>query len=453
MADLNFNNKKVLVLGWAKSGKAATHRLVELGAQVTVANRDQIEVDADVQALQAAGVTFAANDQADALTDDTDYVVKNPGIHYEQPLLVKAEELEIPILTEVAVALSTFTGRLIVVTGSNGKTTTTTLLGKMLQADPNQGKVVVAGNIGTPVCQVVGDLTTEDTLVLELSSFQLVGIPMIQPDIAVITNVFANHMDFHHTRAAYLAAKIHVTENQRPDQVLILNGQGPDTPVIEQHTAAQVLHFDDQDQQAYAHQTGDDLVLAGQVLMPFADVRLVGQPNLENVLAATAAATVAGAASAGMRTVLENFAGVAHRLEFLFKNNGVAYYNDSKATDIEATQAALSAFDQPVVWLAGGLDRGDDLMRLAPDLKNVRQVIAFGETKNKVVTLAESLNLPVTVVESVEEAAPLATKMAQTGEVVLFSPAAASWDQYPNFEIRGTAYERALKKALNQDGE
>lgn len=448
MAELDFKNKKVLVLGWAKSGKAAAKRLVELGAQVTVANRDQIEEDADVKALKAAGVSFAENDQAESLAEDTDFVVKNPGIHYEQPLLEKVERLKIPILTEVAVALSTFTGRLIVVTGSNGKTTTTTLLGKMLQADPKQGKVVVAGNIGTPVCQVVGAMTKDDTLVLELSSFQLVGIPMIQPDIAVITNVFANHMDFHHTRTAYLAAKIHVTEDQRPDQVLILNGQGLDTPLIESKTAAQVLLFDDQDQAAYAHQSGDDLVFAGQTLMPFKDVKLVGQPNLENVLAATAAATVAGADPAGIIDVLKTFSGVKHRLEFLFKNQDVLYYNDSKATDIEATQAALSAFNQPVVWLAGGLDRGDDLSRLAPDLKHVRQVIAFGETHDKVKALAESLNLPVTVVKSVEEAAPLAVQMAKPGEVVLFSPAAASWDQYPNFEIRGDAYEQALKNSL-----
>ncbi|GAP02738.1 UDP-N-acetylmuramoylalanine--D-glutamate ligase [Fructobacillus pseudoficulneus] len=449
MAKLNFNNKKVLVLGWAKSGKAATKRLLELGAQVTVANRDAIPVDDEIKALQEAGVVFAANDQADALAEDTDYVVKNPGIHYEQPLLEKAVKLEIPILTEVAVALSTFTGRLIVVTGSNGKTTTTTLLGKMLQADATQGKVVVAGNIGTPVCQVVGDLTAADTLVLELSSFQLLGIPALAPDIAVITNVFANHLDFHHTRAAYLAAKIHVTEDQTADQVLILNGEGPDTPVIASKTAAKVLEFDASNQAAYAHQSGDDLVFDGQVLMPFADVKLVGRPNLENVLAATTAATVAGANPVGIRHVLQSFGGVKHRLEFLFQQDDVIYYNDSKATDIEATQAALSAFDQPVIWLAGGLDRGDDLMRLAPDLKNVRQVIAFGETKDKVVALAKSLNLPVTVVESVEEAAPLAVKLAQPGEVVLFSPAAASWDQYPNFEIRGEAYEKALRAAMN----
>ncbi|MBS9334502.1 UDP-N-acetylmuramoyl-L-alanine--D-glutamate ligase [Fructobacillus sp. M1-13] len=450
MTALEFNGKKVLVLGWAKSGRAAAKRLVELGADVTVANRDTIKEDVDVSELKQAGVTFIENDGAAALAADSDYLVKNPGIFYNHPIVEKAESLGIPVLTEVAVALSTFTGRLIVVTGSNGKTTTTSLLGAMLQHDPSQGKVVIAGNIGTPVCQVVGDLTEKDTLVLELSTFQLVGIPELQADIAVITNVFANHLDFHLNRDNYLAAKERVAIHQRPDQTLILNGTGKDTPAISALAKSKVLEFNPDDQQAFAHESKGDLVLNGKVLMPFLDVKLVGRPNLENALAATAAATVAGCSMAAMRAVLTTFAGVKHRLEFLFKENDVLYYNDSKATDIEATQAALSAFEKPTILLAGGLDRGDDLSRLVPDLKNVIQVIAFGQTKDKVVQLAKEAKVPVELVENVEEAAPLAVQIAQPGQVVLLSPAAASWDQYPNFEIRGDKYVAALKKALGK---
>lgn len=450
MSTLEFSGKKVLVLGWAKSGRAAAKRLVALGAKVTVANRDAIKDDDDVLSLKNAGVQFIENDAADALAADSDYLVKNPGIFYNHPIVEKAESLGVPVLTEVAVALSTFKGRLIVVTGSNGKTTTTSLLGLMLQHDAKQGKVVVAGNIGTPVCEVVGDLTAEDTLVLELSTFQLVGIPEIAPDIAVITNIFANHLDFHHNRTNYLAAKERVAIHQNSNQTLILNGTGKDTQDIEKVAKAHVLTFNPDDQQAYAHETNGHLILNGHDLMPFDQVKLVGRPNLENALAATAAATVAGCDFEAMRSVLATFAGVKHRLEFLFKENGVIYYNDSKATDIEATQAALSAFKQPTILLAGGLDRGDDLNRLVPDLKNVTQVIAFGQTKDKVVAMAKQANLPVTVVENVEEAAPVAVQMAQPGDVVLLSPAAASWDQYPNFEIRGDKYVAALKKALGK---
>ncbi|MCK8617245.1 UDP-N-acetylmuramoyl-L-alanine--D-glutamate ligase [Fructobacillus sp. M158] len=450
MAALDFNGKKVLVLGWAKSGRAAAKRLLALGAKVTVANRDAIADDQDVRELKEAGVVFIENDQAEALAADSDYLVKNPGIFYNHPIVEKAESLGVPVLTEVAVALSTFTGRLIVVTGSNGKTTTTSLLGAMLQHDPKQGKVVIAGNIGTPVCEVVGDLGSNDTLVLELSTFQLVGIPEIQADIAVITNIFANHLDFHHNRDNYVAAKERVAIHQRPDQTLILNGSGKDTPAIKALSKARVHIFDPDDQQAFAHESAGNIVLDGKVLMPFDEVKLVGRPNLENALAATAAATVAGCSPEAMKEVLTTFAGVKHRLEYLFKEDGVIYYNDSKATDIEATQAALSAFKEPTILLAGGLDRGDDLNRLVPDLKNVIQVIAFGQTTDKVVAMAKAANLPVTVVENVEEAAPLAVQMAKPGEVVLLSPAAASWDQYPNFEIRGDKYVAALKKALGK---
>ncbi|MBS9337608.1 UDP-N-acetylmuramoyl-L-alanine--D-glutamate ligase [Fructobacillus parabroussonetiae] len=450
MAALDFNGKKVLVLGWAKSGRAAAKRLLALGAKVIVANRDAIVDDQDVRELKEAGVVFIENDQAEALAADSDYLVKNPGIFYNHPIVEKAESLGVPVLTEVAVALSTFTGRLIVVTGSNGKTTTTSLLGAMLQHDPKQGKVVIAGNIGTPVCEVIGDLGSKDTLVLELSTFQLVGIPEIQADIAVITNIFANHLDFHHNRDNYVAAKERVAIHQRPDQTLILNGTGKDTAAIKALSKARVHTFDPDNQQAFAHENAGNLVLDGKVLMPFDEVKLVGRPNLENALAATAAATVAGCSLEAMKEVLTTFAGVKHRLEYLFKEDGVIYYNDSKATDIEATQAALSAFKEPTILLAGGLDRGDDLNRLVPDLKNVIQVIAFGQTTDKVVAMAKAANLPVTVVENVEEAAPLAVQMAKPGEVVLLSPAAASWDQYPNFEIRGDKYVAALKKALGK---
>ncbi|MDF7636719.1 UDP-N-acetylmuramoyl-L-alanine--D-glutamate ligase [Leuconostocaceae bacterium ESL0958] len=451
MSALDFNGKKVLVQGWAKSGQAAASRLLELGAQVVVVNRDPIPVTAAQKALAAAGVVFAGADTAEQVDASFDYVVKNPGISYDQALLKKAATLQIPILTEVAVALSTFTGRLITITGSNGKTTTTTLIGQMLAADQQgTGRVVVAGNIGTPVCQVVGDLGLADTLVLELSSFQLLGLPSIQPDIALITNVFANHLDFHKTRANYLNAKIRITKDQRPDQYLVLNGQSADLPTIAHASAAQKELFDAHDAKAFAHEQGGQLVVGQRYVMDWADVKLVGPQNLENVLAALAVAQLAGASVQAMRTVLRNFAGVAHRLEYLFEKEGVTYYNDSKATDIEATELALAAFQQPTIWLAGGLDRGDDLSRLADSMANVRLVLAFGETQEQIVALAEQKGLPFERVADVAEAARLAVAAAKPGDVVLLSPAAASWDQYPNFEIRGQRYVAALKQAVDQ---
>jgi len=187
----DFNNKKVMVFGWARSGKAAAQRLLELGAQVTVVNGGEFEDDIVYRQLLAADVQFINHDDAMSLNTTFDYLVKNPGINYETALVKQAEKLNIPILTEVAVALSSFEGRLIAVTGSNGKTTTTSLIRDMLKSDGQ--KVTTAGNIGTPVCEIVKNLTADDTLLLELSSFQLMGTPDIRPDIALITNIFANH--------------------------------------------------------------------------------------------------------------------------------------------------------------------------------------------------------------------------------------------------------------------
>ncbi len=443
-----FNNKKVMVFGWARSGKAAAKRLVALGAQVTVVNGGDFEAEPLRDELQAAGVVFINHDDANALDETFAYVVKNPGIPYDTAIVQRAMALGIPVLTEVEVALSSFKGRLIAVTGSNGKTTTTSLIREMLQADGQ--KVTTAGNIGTPVSEVVADLTPSDTLLLELSSFQLMGLPDIQPDIALITNIFANHLDYHGSREAYVAAKFQLTKNQKSDQVLVLNADGQDTPAFSDKTAAQVVLFSRTQSGQLVDSTAGNLVIAGETVMPLTAIKLVGPHNLENVLAAATVAHLAGVKNAAIQQVLASFGGVAHRLEYLFTDQDVLYYNDSKATDIEATQTALNSFDQPTIWLAGGLDRGDDLMRLLPNLTHVKAVIAFGETQQKIVAVAQKAGLPVQTVADVAVGAKVAVAMAQAGEVVLLSPAAASWDQYQDFEVRGDVFVTALKKVLGR---
>lgn len=443
-----FNNKKVMVFGWARSGKAAAQRLVALGAQVTVVNGGDFAPDDTFNQLQAAGVTFINHDEATPLDASFDYLIKNPGIPYDTALVQRAMALDIPVLTEVAVALSSFEGRLIAVTGSNGKTTTTSLIRDMLLADGQ--RVTTAGNIGTPVSEVVPALTADDTLLLELSSFQLMGVPDIQPNIALITNIFANHLDYHGTREQYVAAKFQLTQNQTAAQTLVLNADGPDTAQFTADTAAQVVPFSRTQSGHRVAATAGNLVIDDQVVMPLTAIKLVGPHNLENILAAVTVAKLAGVENEAIRQVLASFGGVAHRLEYLFTDQAVMYYNDSKATDIEATQTALDSFDQPTIWLAGGLDRGDDLTRLLPNMTHVKTVVAFGETQQKVVAVAQAAGLPVQTVDDVAAAARLAVTLAQAGDVVLLSPAAASWDQYDNFEVRGEAFVSELKKVLGR---
>lgn len=443
---MDFKNKKIMVYGWARSGKAVTKLLLALGADVTVANDGDFQQDDDFLNLQSQQVTFLSQAQDAHLDNSFKYLVKNPGINYDQPLVQKALDLKMPILTEVAVALSTFKGRLIAVTGSNGKTTTTSLIRDMLKSD--EQPVTTAGNIGTPVSEVVADLTEKDTLLLELSSFQLMGIPDIQPDIAVVTNIFSNHLDYHKTRDNYVAAKFQITRHQTSNQYLILNADGPDTPSFSAKTHAKVLTFSRQQTGLPAEIKDDQLLIDGDAIMPVTDIKLVGPHNLENVLAAAMAAKLAGVSDRAIKDVLKTFGGVAHRLQYLFTVNGVKYYNDSKATDIEATQTALNSFDQPTIWIGGGLDRGDDLSRMVPNLKHVKTVIAVGQTQQKIVDLAHQAGKTVITVKDVMAAAPEAVQLAHPGDVVLLSPAHASWDQFKTFEERGEKFVAALKKAL-----
>ncbi|MCC7669382.1 MAG: UDP-N-acetylmuramoyl-L-alanine--D-glutamate ligase [Leuconostoc pseudomesenteroides] len=446
MQAMDFKNKKIMVYGWARSGKAVTKLLLALGADVTVANDGDFQQDDDFLNLQSQQVTFLSQAQDAHLDNSFKYLVKNPGINYDQPLVQKALDLKMPILTEVAVALSTFKGRLIAVTGSNGKTTTTSLIRDMLKSD--EQPVTTAGNIGTPVSEVVADLTEKDTLLLELSSFQLMGIPDIQPDIAVVTNIFSNHLDYHKTRDNYVAAKFQITRHQTSNQYLILNADGPDTPRFAAKTHAKVVSFSRQQTGLPAEIKDDQLLIDGDAIMPVTDIKLVGPHNLENVLAAATAAKLAGVSDRAIKDVLKTFGGVAHRLQYLFTVNGVKYYNDSKATDIEATQTALNSFDQPTIWIGGGLDRGDDLSRMVPNLKHVKTVIAVGQTQQKIVDLAHQADKTVITVKDVMAAAPEAVKLARPGDVVLLSPAHASWDQFKTFEERGEKFVAALKKAL-----
>lgn len=443
---MDFKNKKIMIYGWARSGKAVTKLLLALGADVTVANDGDFQQDDDFLNLQSQQVTFLSQAQDAHLDNSFKYLVKNPGINYDQPLVQKALDLKMPILTEVAVALSTFKGRLIAVTGSNGKTTTTSLIRDMLKSD--EQPVTTAGNIGTPVSEVVADLTEKDTLLLELSSFQLMGIPDIQPDIAVVTNIFSNHLDYHKTRDNYVAAKFQITRHQTSNQYLILNADGPDTPSFSAKTHAKVLTFSRQQTGLPAEIKDDQLLIDGDAIMPVTDIKLVGPHNLENVLAAATAAKLAGVSDRAIKDVLKTFGGVAHRLQYLFTVNGVKYYNDSKATDIEATQTALNSFDQPTIWIGGGLDRGDDLSRMVPNLKHVKTVIAVGQTQQKIVDLAHQAGKTVITVKDVMAAAPEAVQLAHPGDVVLLSPAHASWDQFKTFEERGEKFVAALKKAL-----
>jgi len=355
-----YAGKKVLVLGLAKSGTNAAKLLKRLGATVTVSDVQPLAENQDAQELKAAGFNVILGEQTPDLLDaGYDLIVKNPGIPYDVPVVKRALDLKLPIISEMELTGEVAEAELVAVTGSNGKTTTTTMIQKMLDHDRQAGRAVYAGNIGVPASKVAQEVTADDTLVLEVSSFMLVGTTEFHPHIAVLTNIFSNHLDYHKTRANYVAAKMKITANQTADDYFVVNFDNPEWRELSKQSAAKVVPFSREDNsQDGAYEADGELYFRGEKIMAASDVKVPGDHNIENALAAIAVAKIKGVSTAAIVSVLKTFGGVRHRTQYVLEAEGRQYYNDSKATDMEATEMALKGFKAPVVLLAGGLDRG-----------------------------------------------------------------------------------------------
>ncbi len=439
--------KDVLVLGLAKSGYSAAKLLLQLGANVTLNDRSSLVDDPRAQELQGLGVTIVDGGHPDGLIyQGLSAVVKNPGIPYSNPLLTKATALSIPIITEVELAFQISEAEFIGITGSNGKTTTTMLLGEMMKG--SKLAPVMAGNIGTVLSEVAQTVTSQNVIVTELSSFQLMGIESFKPRVAILLNLFEAHLDYHGTIKAYGQAKARITENQTKDDVLIYNADQPMVAELLKDSNAEKIPVSISGEiKTGAYMEMGSLYFKGEKIIEGDAIALPGLHNKENALCAIAAAKVYRVPNEYIVQVLKTFSGVDHRLAFVKELHERLFYNDSKATNILATTKALDAFKQPVILLAGGLDRGNSLDGLIPALKNVKTVVTFGETKGKVKEAAEKAGiLNIITVEDIEKAVPEAYSHSEAGDVILLSPACASWDQYRSFEERGDMFIRAVHK-------
>lgn len=416
MDNNRYFQKNILVLGWAKSGQAVTKLLLELGGLVDVYSDDQIDQPID-----------GANYPDVVSIEKYDLVVKNPGISYQHQLLVAATELKIPIIVEAQVALDLYQGRLIAVTGSNGKSTLVTLIDQILTAAkiPHQ----LAGNIGTPVSAIIDQANQKQLLLLELSSFQLLGMPRVKPEIAVINNIYQNHLDYHGNLNNYIQAKKLISQNQDQDDWLVLNQNQEVSKQLAEGAKAQIEYFSDQFAEINLNQT-----------------KILGRHNLENISAAVKVAEILGIDHAIIQTAVENYSGLEHRLEYVGNFLNLEVYNDSKATDIKATKVALDSFLEKTIWIAGGLDRGDDYLQLADNLKNVEWIITYGQTAPKIVDLAKSQAIEVSQVSDLNQAIQLLKDHKTAAKILLLSPAAASWDQFKNFEERGNLFKKLVKE-------
>ncbi|KXH79898.1 UDP-N-acetylmuramoyl-L-alanine--D-glutamate ligase [Sporosarcina sp. HYO08] len=440
-----FKGLNILVLGLAKSGFAAAKLLHALGANVTVNDASPEEGNKEAAELGEKGVhVICGGHPSNLLEQGFDLIVKNPGIPYHNPVLVDAVRKNIPIWTEIELTYKISEAPIIAITGSNGKTTTTTLLYHMLNI--GKKKPLIAGNIGKVSCAVAKKATSENTIVLEASSFQLMGTEQFKPKIAIWTNLYEAHLDYHGTVEDYAAAKSKVAANQTETDYLIYNADQPKLTSYVDAMAARKIPFSLKGRREEGISADETQIYwNGSPFISRSIIKLPGDHNLENILAATAAAILLGCDHEAIENVLSSFTGVRHRMQFVKELMGRKFYNDSKATNTLATKSALAAFNRPTILIAGGLDRGQSFEELRPYMNNVKVVVALGETADQFAEFASSCGISTVLqVESMQDAVRKAYSLTAEGDIVLLSPACASWDQYPNFEARGDEFINAV---------
>jgi UDP-N-acetylmuramoylalanine--D-glutamate ligase len=442
-----YEGKNVLILGLAKSGNAAAALLHRLGANVVVNDIKPIEENEEAKQLQKLGMEVICGEHPISLfKKKVDFIVKNPGIPYTNPIVQEALKRNIDVITEVEIASAISEAEIIGITGSNGKTTTTTLIYDMLVG--GRKKPLIAGNIGTVVSEVAETASDENLLVTELSSFQLQGTKDFHPAISVFLNLFDAHLDYHGTREQYAEAKAKIFANQTEDDIAIYNADDITVNDLIANTRAKKIPFSTTkivNNGAYIKD--DSIYFLQEKVVELKDIVLPGKHNLENILAAIAVAKSYHVSNDHIRSVLQTFSGVKHRLQYVDTIAGRRFYNDSKATNILATEKALSAFQSPVILLAGGLDRGNEFDELIPYLTHVKAVITFGETAAKIARVAKDAGIKyVKYVDNVEQAVPIAYELSSVGDTILLSPACASWDQYKTFEQRGDIFINGVHK-------
>lgn len=448
MNQLNqFPYKKVLVLGLAKSGLATAEVLFRNNVDLIVNDLSTKKEDPLVKSLETKGIKVVLGSHPIDLLLGVDLIVKNPGIPYKSNLLFEAIKKEIPIITEIELTYQMLNKQdLIGITGSNGKTTTTSLVSQIFKEDKQNSST--AGNIGEVSISVAEKLEENESLLLELSSFQLQGTKHFKPHIAALLNLYEAHLDYHGSFAKYCEAKANIFINQTKEDFLIYNYDDEEVSKVVKSAKATLIPFSIKTTLSSGSWTdGEYIYFKDEQIMKSAEIALVGDHNLSNILAAIAIAKLKEVKNESIKNVLKVFTGVEHRLEYVCTKHERHFYNDSKATNILATEQALKAFDSPTILLAGGLDRGDDFSSLIPFFKNVKMLILFGQTKEKLEVAGMTAGITdIYLVESMKEAVQTAYNQSKETDVILLSPACASWDQYKTFEERGNLFIKNIKE-------
>ncbi len=449
---MELNGKRVLVVGLGKSGVASALFMKAHGARVTVSDtKSGDDLRNEIPVLLDHGITVETGGHGDRTFRGQDLIVVSPGVPVDAPKLVQARALGEPVIGEIELAAQFLPGPIVAITGSNGKTTTTTLTGEIMTAAGFPARV--GGNIGTPAISLAERATPETVIVLEISSFQLETIQTFRPKVAVVLNVTPDHLDRHRTFEIYTDAKARIFENQQGSDFAVLNADDPTCVAMASRTKAQVFWFSRQKEVAQGAWVRDGKVVfrrgdAQREVLLVSEIPLKGAHNLENVLAAVCASVLGGCSAEEVRKTVQNFKAVEHRLEYVATIRGVDYYNDSKATNVDATIKALESFPSNIHLILGGKDKGSDYTVLNDLLRQrVKRVYTIGAAAAKIESQIKGPE--VVHAETLENAIRKANAVAVQGDVVLLAPACASFDQFKSYEHRGKVFKEIVRLLEN----
>lgn len=443
----------ILIIGAARSGVASAEYLLSIGKQIVISDMNtKLAEDVETQ-LGHASVSYVWGKQPDVAALQPELIVMSPGVPLSIPPVVKARELGIPVISEPELAFRYSDVPFVAITGTNGKTTTTTLTAFLLEKEGR--KVVAGGNIGLPLISQCPQMSANDIVVAEMSSFQLESVDSFCPKVAVVMNLTPDHLDRHKTMEAYAAAKANIFKNQGPEDYLLLNKDDAIVAAMAAGAKSHVYYFSQQEilDEGIWLEDGNlvyrlDKNGAPQVLIPAAEIGIVGSHNWQNAMAASLAALLMGQQPEIIAERLRAFKGVAHRMEPVATIDGVLYVNDSKGTNPDSTEKALGSYgERPIVLITGGRNKGSDMAVLVPLMRaHCRGVVLVGEATGDFIDAFERTGYTDYVcADSFEDAVAKAREMAQSGDVVLLSPACASWDMFDNFEQRGDLFKELVK--------
>lgn len=448
-----FENKKVFILGLARSGYQAAKILIERNNEVLLNDgkaEDKLDPE-QIEELRKLGVKLVLGSHPDDILDDSfDYLIKNPGVPIDHKYVLKARELGIEVINEVEMAYRLLPEdvKIIAITGTNGKTTTTTLTYEIMKKAYGD-KVFLAGNIGYPLCSILNDVKSGDIIVMEVSCQQLENLVKFKPNVALMTNLSPAHIDFLKSYENYKRVKAKLFQNQTSEDVAILNLENEDVINETKNIKSTMKYFSSKKEINGGYLKDNSIYYYGEKVISRDEIFIAGIHNVENCICAIMLTKEFGVTNDVICDVISKFRGVEHRLEYVDTVDGRRFYNDTEATNIKCTQIALSSFDKPTIIILGGLERGQDFTELTPFMHNVKCIVGIGQCRDRVLEYGNSLGIPTYSYEFLKDGFDKCVEESVEGDIILLSPASASWDQYKECEVRGAEFKKKVVELKN----